>query len=89
MATITVDVTQEDIDGGERGDCKKCPIARALARTKGQSPEVSDFEVSQFRIQYQREGRMLLPEEAQIFVRRFDNKRPVSPFSFTLEVPDA
>lgn len=32
MATIKIEVTQEDIDKGVMGDQYSCPIARALAR---------------------------------------------------------
>lgn len=44
---FTWQVTQEDIDAGEREDCFKCPIARSLNRVlPGLVAEVDQAEIS-------------------------------------------
>lgn len=81
---MLVEVTQEDIDDGSPGDCHLCPIARALARMHGQSPEVSDFFVHDARVVIRDGGHIILPEVATEFIKRFDGWQPVQPFSFDL-----
>jgi hypothetical protein len=91
MATITIEVTQEDIDKGEPGEACRCPIARAVSRltppgtlvvVDGKGIEFQDLETE---VGF---AGALLPYAAEIFAVRFDRCEPVSPFSFALDIPD-
>lgn len=83
MKTITVEVTQEDIENGECGQCQTCPIALALGRATGRPWMVTDtFAFESNGTSYAR-----LPGVAQGFVLRFDENHPVAPFTFTIEAP--
>lgn len=88
MRTVQVEVTQADIntalalDGMH--DCSNCPVALALHRTLGTPVEVG---ARSFGIRGQNfEG--MLPESTVQFIRQFDEGKPVSPFTFTVEVLD-
>lgn len=78
-------VTQEDIATGVPGDYCLCPIALALARIFCKSPELSDFSVHGRLVFFRSAGPVVLPEVAVEFIRSFDHRRPVKPFSFELE----
>lgn len=79
---IMVEVTQEDIDKTTGGECHKCPIALAIARSVGQMVLV-------FPTQFTLGGDLFrLPPVAVEFIREFDKKNLVSPITFTLTVPD-
>jgi hypothetical protein len=91
MNNYTINVTQDDIDHGQRGECAHCPIALAAQRVfpnkyvmvalvqmyLDSSVDVLDGE------------RIHLPEEATAFITAFDRCQPVSPFVFTVDVPSA
>jgi len=82
VKTITVEVTQDDIDHGERGRCQTCPIALALKRATGEAWSVTDVIVYQVgRPEY-----AWLPARAEGFVHRFDDCEQVKPFTFKLKV---
>jgi hypothetical protein len=90
----TISVTQDDIEHGERGDCRGCPIARAVNRmlATGYFARVRD-EIS---IWTEGGGRFVrgldLPDAAREFIALFDSNNgdpddtPVKPFTF--EIPD-
>ena len=86
MRTVTVEVTQEDIDKGKAYDCLKCPIALALQRaTGGLSVWVNP---GTWRIRdYSMRWCKFSSEEAA-FIEDFDEGRLVEPFHFTVELPD-
>jgi hypothetical protein len=95
MRTAQVDVTLDDIAHGEKMDCVRCPIARAVWRLY---PAALDVVVSPQRIdilfrpeeppQDQHDSTRLLrgipPAEAYIFMTKFDGGHAVSPFSFEI-----
>lgn len=87
MKTITVEVTQADIDAGLRGNCAKCPVALALNRATGEEWLVYE----EYAIRNCDHLDVPLPGECQSFVERFDEPEeddvPIAPFSFTIEVP--
>lgn len=85
MRTVTIDVTQEDIDAGSPNRCRSCPVARAVHRATGKPHIV----VTRNEILLSGWGRFPLPAIAAEFISEFDAGRPVSPFSFTLDLPDA
>src|SRR5690242_11035182 len=95
-------VTQDDIDYGIRGDCGKCPIARALLR---QCPEFATVNVKlgyaffwHVKYNYNTMGHKPvgdcvaeLPKEADLFIFDFDaddGEREVKPFEFDIEIKE-
>lgn len=83
MATVTVEVTQEDIDEGSI-NCEWCPIALALKRRFGIMPRI---RVSENYIHID-EAMIPTPDEAAEFILDFDTERVVVPISFPLDIPD-
>ncbi len=83
---VTVNVTQEHIDNGEKGSGTACPIALCLADLG-----ITDLYVGQFGL-YERhnlsDGSTLLgerykvPLDVSMFVGMFDNGIDVKPISF-------
>jgi hypothetical protein len=91
MATVRIEVTQDDIDLGIRGAACLCPIARAGARRVPARYLVSvDGHV--FDLFSDEKGRpdctRRLPDEAVAFVAEFDRGESVAPISFDLDIPD-
>lgn len=85
MRTVTVEVTQDDIDAGRRKSCFGCPVARALRRAVGGDAWVVGPSWARALADA---AALPLPPEAARFVRSFDDRSPVSPFTFTLELPE-
>jgi hypothetical protein len=84
MTTFTINVTQHDINHGERDKCKRCPIALAMQRTfplLGSSVYTTDVWLSGH-------GFIMLPPEARYFIGRFDaeDRENIHPFSFELDL---
>jgi hypothetical protein len=75
--TITVRVTQKNIDEGSANSCDKCPIALAL-RDLGH-----EFDVTADYI-FDGPGRFIaaLPARAVHFIEDFDLGREVAPITF-------
>ena len=83
-ATVTIDVTQEDIDNGVRAMCDKCPIALAIARKIKCDIYVSTFLT---RLYYEDLGLEFSNSTPMYtFVKNFDQGVPVQPFSFELDI---
>ncbi len=87
MSKVLVEVTQEDIDkgrrykGGRRGEF--CPVARALRRGTTSNRVTVGF------VRATVQGRLIeLPLPAIVFIEMFDRDKPVSPFSFEIELPE-
>ena len=85
MKTLTVHVTKTGIKRGEREDACNCPIARALRRAGLKNPTIDGTFIeygwsTQFRVR--------TPARARQFIRRFDARKPVEPFTFRLKLPD-
>lgn len=91
MKTFSVDVTQEDIDNGKRRQPRFCPVALALNRAlKGKvdayvSVVTATLIFRRFLIP-DKKTRIILPKHVRSFILGFDNREPVSPISFTVEV---
>lgn len=79
---LHVEVTQEDINNGERQDSENCPIACALKRLV-QNPEVE--KSIEFDFEEQRFISRGLTLEISNFIAHFDDGNDVKPFSFELE----
>lgn len=74
-----INITQEDIDSGCKGNCSLCPIALALSRTFN----TREVQVSNSYIRVG-EKWYFIPIQARFFIRSFDTYRAVQPFSFEL-----
>lgn len=77
--TLTIEVTQEDIEKGALGDMRACPIARAARRQFGPLTDVRVLETHMTvnGVPYRASTR------ASRFVVQFDNdRRPVKPSRF-------
>lgn len=83
LIDITVDVTEDDIRHGERDECRRCPIALAIARVTGKAVLVDgdDFCFASVLVDY------TLPAAARDFIHLFDTGFNVSSFYFTISVP--
>lgn len=86
---VKITVTREDIAKGEatrhmtvRPHC--CPVARAVQR----ACEDTELKVWEHGV-YRSHGDDIaqLPKKAGNFVVRFDDGKPVKPFTFTLRMP--
>ena len=94
MSKIIVEVTQEDIDKGERDHCTLCPIALALHRATGEVWDVGnkyvrlkDFgELVVENWDIWEKYLILMPDTAKTFIRIFDKTGQGEPFSFELEL---
>lgn len=87
MKTIQVEVGQELIDRGVQKDCSECPVALGISRNTGRFVTVSRGLIT-FSRGNSFIGRVPTPASARAFIDDFDAGRPVSPFSFPLEVPE-
>jgi hypothetical protein len=87
VATIKVEVTQADIDKGVRHDPFGCPVALAVRRTIRRRAAVGQSMLYVWFGEQQHDGRLITAVAE--FVTFFDAGLPVSPFSFTLNVPAA
>ncbi len=83
-----IEVSQEDINHGNRSSCRHCPVARALNRATGRRWSVgtrSFVELINNNID-QKLPYFGIPPIASEFIRRFDEESPVQPFAFTVNV---
>jgi hypothetical protein len=81
VGRVRVEVTAEDIAKGVPERPCFCPVARALRRV-GVEPSVNGWWL---------DLRCSIPTPADVvtFMGAFDNERPVEPFAFDIELPDA
>jgi hypothetical protein len=80
---IKINVTQEHIDKGIRGNTKYCPIARAV-KQEGFTDVDVDGETVDWADKCGNYFSVTLPPIAEQFVHDFDDKMEVKPISFTL-----
>lgn len=80
---MKISVTQEDIDKGERNECRRCPVALALARAGFSGWEV---DAGTIFLPHSTAEPIRTPVEVTRFVLDFDEGLPVFPFTFELPV---
>lgn len=87
--TATVNVTQEDIAKGLKGECDRCPVALAGKRAFPDAEDVLVCVTNMSVILPREAGEVdarwyegSLPIEAGSFINGFDDHREVEPFSF-------
>ena len=73
---MIVKVTRKHIKNGKRGSETSYPIALAL---RGMSFKDCEVNVHDW---YFKDKVVELPKEARAFIKKFDDKEPVEPFSF-------
>ena len=89
----TVHVTQEDIDQGKPREACGCPIVHAVRRVcKATYIAATHGEVvltdHNSYIEDEDTRFVPLPEDATLFMAKFDNRMEVQPFSFQIDIPD-
>ncbi|MCU1271002.1 MAG: hypothetical protein JWN74_2296 [Acidobacteriaceae bacterium] len=84
MPTLTIQVTEKDIEDGQCRDTWTCPVCLALFRSTG-----FKFVVEQTTCYalVNRNAPIPLPPEAIKFIRAFDASGHGKPFEFQLEMP--
>lgn len=90
MAIITVNVTQDCIDRGERENCERCPVALAMLHAGFVAPTVSNYSLQWHEPGV---GRVDLPSPSDVcnFVHDLDDgvgPNP-GPFSFSVDTDAA
>jgi hypothetical protein len=82
--SIKVEITQFDIEDGVPEDEFHCPIAVAIRRTL--KPFIVEVSAVDVELQYGdgRYEKWTLSEEGKMFVSRFDDGLPVTPFTLEL-----
>jgi hypothetical protein len=84
VVPLTIKVTETDIAHGVKASCRNCPISLAGLRA---IPKANPLLVLGNGISFMIEDEYHnyeLPENAQLFITKFDNGIPVEPFEFTI-----
>ncbi len=83
---MTIEVTEDDIINGEPTEPCKCPVALALERATGKQWIVSCNDAGTS----EEEGYALtmLPPDVRDFIKTYDNRGTVSPFTFYMDIKD-
>ncbi len=76
-------VTQEDIDGAQRGHSMYCPVAIAMRRVLGPAAVLVGIAACALNNRVTR----TFPYEVTEFIGKYDAGKPVEPFSFELTIP--
>jgi hypothetical protein len=84
VSILIIEVTQQDIDAGQRFDCEACPIALALRRAGFADAEVGHSAAWRTPDEQWEHQTTRLPYEAQNFIKRFDTLQAVEPFKFDI-----
>jgi hypothetical protein len=84
MPTLTVQVTAEDIEDGQRRNNWSCPVCLALFRASGEKFVVEEATCYPLT---NRNAFIPLPPNAITFISTFDATGCGDPFEFQLEMP--
>ena len=77
-ATVTIEVTAEDIAAGRMSACTGCPVALAMTRALG-----TETRVYMLHGEFPDTDEMFaLPATVRSFIRAFDAGEGVEPFAF-------
>lgn len=83
---LTIDVREEHIQQGCPRMANHCPVSLA-ARDVGLLAVHAEHDWM-YWLGAGRKQFAQLPPIARVFVRAFDKRKPVDPFSFEIEIPD-
>ena len=81
---MKIKVTQDDIDNGDRKNAYSCAVALACMRAGIKSPKVDTDEINEINEHGGSQRTWDTPRMVARFIERFDDRRPVKPFSFEL-----
>ena len=90
MRTMHVQVTQQDIDEGDKSQPRSCPLALAMTRAMGLPISVGGVGWSRLT----KDGRFFdhkdldLPVKAKLFINQYDLSKEVLPFEFVVGFKD-
>ena len=95
---VTINVTREHIAKGKPFSTRFCPVALAVKEIASERMEVETSSVgvvtstfSVYFVHYTEKEvfryHIPLPYDAEKFILDFDNRKPVYPFSFDIEIP--
>jgi hypothetical protein len=86
--TLTIKITQEDIDKGVPGSFTFCPIANAVSRNNPDYDVRVAYDYVLLKSKRDPDVKVLyhLPREGSDFVDNFDCEEPVEPISFVAKV---
>lgn len=100
----TINVTAHDIAKGEQKQCTRCPVARAVLRAAIKAGwygvsvgyETASFYKNATTMQLDSDGDVYgeadqsvkFPEFVSDWIDAFDESVPVTPFKFTLHIPE-
>lgn len=82
--TMLIEVTQDDINSGCRGDTSDCPIARAIKRATLTKTCVN---VGTHKVYFDKVT-AILPSNASLAILSYDRGGDMLPFSFELFLPE-
>ncbi len=82
MDIILLNVTQRHIDIGTRASNTTCPVALALKQKRSRRADLVNVDPDSIRIG--NEKVILSSKDIKQFIKDFDNKRPVKPFTAIL-----
>lgn len=82
---MKIQVTQDHIKNGVRGNCTKDPVALALLDAGFIAPWVSPTRIKYTDKEFGYRHEVDVPENVMDFLFRFDNELPVSSFNFEVE----
>lgn len=86
---LTIHVTADDIASGDTQACASCPIALAARRALGiAAVEVGYTKIAAYARAWDNRvpaAEWQMPPAAREFTARFDDARPVKPFTFVAE----
>lgn len=86
--TMLIQITKECIRKGQRKDCKRCPIARAIIKKFPNLLINVHGDYVNFASSGKFSVRVELPAIAQKFIKEFDFHYGGEPFEFEIDVPD-
>ena len=86
MKTVRIKVTKRDIRLGSQMEPNRCPVTRALERAGFDDATVPSADHCIFVNDDGTPVSLPLPKKAQHFIDRFDVRKPVKPFTFTLRL---
>ena len=82
---MRIEVTQENIEDGERAMVACCPVALAMADAGLLGAFAYPIKLEWSSPKDMKRYVAALPPEVERFMIDFDNERPVKPFEFDLE----
>lgn len=82
---MKIQVRPKHIREGEKESAESCPIALAIRARQFQDVWVERVDVMAYHPHTQKDVYWSLPPVAQAFLGRFDEGRPVKPFTFEMK----